>query len=300
MGNSILRDCGLGKTTDEFASQIVTKGKTYYVSKQGNNGGGNTWENAYTTLAAAITASNTYVATYTNVWNIIYVDGGNYTESLVEFPNHCKVIGVGVPSDGPRVNGSVVLTSSPSVCHFYNMQFRTNTNAPIVDMSDVTAQGVEFQDCLFNCTSGVQATYGLVFGSANYYNKIIGCTFAGNPSMTHAIHLEGPENGFMDIRDNQISAVTTGILVAGWGAGIGYSDYQLWIRNNVICRTDPNSGSQLTTGINFADTQSRSHAMVVHNWIAAGTPITGHNTSCTIENHVQTAGNGLVLVEEGT
>ena len=278
----------------------VTAGKTYYVSKQGNGQGGLSWSTAFTTLAAAITANNLDVATYTNVFNYIYVDGGNYTESLVAFPNHAIVIGVGVPSDGPRVNGSVVLTSSPSVCHFYNMQFRANTAAPCVDMSDVTAQGVEFHHCLFNNTSGVAFTYGVCFGSANYYNKIVDCSFIGNPSVLTAIHCEGPENAFMDIRGNTISAVTTGILFDGWGAGIGYSDYQVYIRDNIICRTDPNSGSQLVTGINFADTQSRSHATIVNNYIAAATPLVGHNTYCTMHNIENIAGDGRIIVEETT
>ncbi len=264
---------------------LPTAGKTYYVSKAGNNTDGLTWAKAFTTLAAAISANNTDVAINTNVFNKIFVDGGSYTESLVAFPNHAIVIGVGIPSDGPRVNGSVVLTSSVSVCHFYHMQFRSNTVAPVVDMGDVTAQGVEFHNCLFNNTSGVAATIGIAFGSANYYNKVIGCSFIGNPSLVTGIQLEGPENAFMLIEGNFISATTNGILLSGAAAEAGYSDYQCYIKDNVICRSDPNSSSQLAYGIKIEDSQSRTDLITVHNYISAADAIYDAGT-IKVYNHI--------------
>lgn len=277
---------------------LPTAGRTYYVSKQGNNTDGSSWANAYTTLAAAISASNTYVATYVNVMNRIYVDGGNYTESLVAFPNHCEMIGVGTMSDGPRVNASTLIANAPSICHIFHMQFRTSTAAPILDLGD-TAQGVWLVDCLFNCVSGIQATIGIDVGDAGYYNKIINCRFIGNPSVTKGIVFSGAANAFCDIIGNEISAVTSGIEFTGNSAGV-YSDYQIYIKDNVICRTDPNSAAQLVTGISLLDTQSRSKIMIVHNWIAAATPLSGHSTLHTIDNHVNIAGNGAVLVEQET
>jgi len=278
---------------------LPTAGKTYFVSKQGNNTDGSSWASAYTTLEAAITASNTWVTTYVNVMNRIYVDGGNYTESLVAFPNHCEIIGVGTMSDGPRVNASTLIANAPSICHIYHMQFRTATAAPILDLGD-TAQGVWLVDCLFNCVSGIQATIGVDVGDGGYYNKIINCRFIGTPSMTKGIVFSGAANAFCDIIGNEISAVTSGIEFTGNSAG-SYSDYQIYIKDNVICRSDAQQGGdQLVTGISLLDSQSRSKIMIVHNWVAAATPFSGHSTNHCIENHVNIAGNGAVLVEEET
>ena len=275
---------------------LPTAGKTYFVSKQGNNTDGSSWANAYTTLEAAITASNIYVLTYVNVMNRIYVDGGNYTESLVAFPNHCEMIGVGTMSDGPRINASTLIANAPSIFHMFHMQFRTTTAAPILDLGD-TAQGVWLVDCLFTSTNGVAATIGIDIGSVGYYNKIINCRFIGNPSVDKGIVFSGAANGFCDIIDNEISAITSGIEFTG-NSGGSYSDYQIYIKENIICRTDPNSVSQLVTGISLLDTQSRSKIVMVNNWISAATPISGHNTSLTINNHVVVAGNGYLITEE--
>ena len=283
-----IRDPHLRDALNETATELQNlmgaypiAGKTYYVSKQGNNSNGSSWANAYTTLAAAITASNAYVAVYTNVMNRIYVDGGSYTESLVAFPNHCEMIGAGIPSDGPRVNGSVVLTSAVSVCHFYKMQFRSNTVAPIVDMSDVSAQGVEFHNCLFNNQSGVAATVGIVFGTGNYYNKVIGCSFIGNPNIVTGIQLEGPLNAFMLIQGNFISAITNGILLDDPTT----SDYQCYIKDNIICRSDPNSSDQLAYGIKIEDTETRTDLMTIHNYISAADAIYDAGTQ-KLNNHI--------------
>jgi len=275
---------------------LPTAGKTYFVSKQGNNTDGSSWANAYTTLAAAISASNTYVATYTNVWNRIYVDGGNYTESLVTLPNHCEIIGVGVPSDGPRVNASMIITTAVDVCHIYNMQFRTSTAAAIVTLP-ASSQGVWFINCIFSCVSGIQATIGLEFGNVCYYNKVINCRFQGNPSVTTGIKLDGQNSAFTDILNNEISAVTNGILLSS-DSGASYSDYQVYIKDNVILRTDPNSADQLAYGIYLEDTQSRTDCVIVNNYISAADAIYGADAGKTINNYTNVA--GVAALESAT
>lgn len=289
-GKGELRDVLVALQLESGALPIA--GKTYFVSKQGNNTDGSSWANAYTTLAAAIAASNTYVATYTNVWNRIYVDGGNYTESLVTFPNHCEMIGVGIPSDGPRVNASTIITTAVDVCHIYNMQFRTSTAAAIVTLP-ASSQGVWFINCIFSCVSGVQATIGLEFGDVCYYNKVINCRFQGNPSVTTGIKLDGQNSAFTDILNNEISAITNGILL-GSDSGASYSDYQVYIKDNVISRTDPNSADQLAYGVKLDDTQSRTDCVIVHNFISAANAIDGANSGKTIDNKINQAGVGTI------
>ena len=250
-------------------------GTTYYVSKTGNGTTGLSWANAFTTLTAAITAANAAAVANTNTMNRIFLGGGDWTETLVTLPNHCEIIGVGQWSDGPRINGTSAITTTPWVCHIYNVQFRTNTAAACLDLT-VGTQGLWLVRCLFNNTSGQQTTVGVDFGGTNYYNKIIGCTFMGNPSMTRGIVCNGALNAFMEIRDNYISAVTTGIEFAAQSGA--YSDYQCYIRENVICRTDPNSSSQLAVGVHIKSTQSSTDLMTIHNYISAVVAIEDEGT----------------------
>ena len=257
-------------------------GTTFYVSKTGNGTTGLDWENAFSTLTAAITAASAAAVVNTNTLNRIFLGGGNWTETLVALPNHCEIIGVGIMSDGPRINGTSAIANAPSICHIYNVQFRTNTAAPCLDLT-VGAQGLWLIGCLFNNTSGQQTTVGVDFGDTNYYNKIIGCTFMGNPSMTRGIVCNGAANAFMEIRDNYISAITSGIEFAAQSGA--YSDYQCYIRENVICRTDPNSSSQLAVGVHIKDTQSRTDLMTIHNYISAAIAIEDEGT-IKANNHI--------------
>jgi len=258
-------------------------GKIYYVSQNGDNSTGDSWTTAFTTMAAAITANNADVLVNTKVVNRIYVDGGNYNEALVAFPNHCEVVGTGIMSDGPRITSTCTIANAPSISHWYNMQFRTATNAKVLDLGS-TPQGVWFKNCTFTSVNGVTGTVGLEFGDAAYYNKVIGCTFFGNPSLTKGIVFAGPNTTSCEIRDNYISAVTTGIEFTASSTG-SYSDYQCYIKNNVICRTDPNSSSQLVTGIAILDTQSRTDLMTINNWISAATAISDAGTK-KANNHI--------------
>jgi len=267
-------------------------GKIYYVSQEGENTTGDSWTTAFTTLAAAITANNADVLVNTKVINRIYVNGGNYNEALVAFPNHCEVVGTGIMSDGPRITSTCTIANAPSISHWYNMQFRTATNAKVLDLGS-TPQGVWFTNCTFTSVNGVTGTVGLEFGDNAYYNKVIGCTFFGNPSLTKGIVFAGPNSTSCEIRDNYISAVTSGIEFTASSTG-SYSDYQCYIRENVICRTDPNSSSQLAYGIAILDTQSRTDLMSIHNYISAADAIYDAGT-IKANNHI-----GNYTVQGGT
>jgi hypothetical protein len=87
-------------------------GREFFVS---NNFGvdtndGSSWDKAFKTLAAAITANNADIAADKYGWdsrNRIYLTSGPTTETLVAFPNKCDVIGVGScdANDKPMVTG---------------------------------------------------------------------------------------------------------------------------------------------------------------------------------------------------
>jgi len=281
-----------------FGGTYPIAGKTYFVSKNGNNSNGLNWKNAFTTIGEAIAAVNAYVLTNNYAMCRIYIDGGNYSESLVTFPNHCDMIGVGVPF-GARLAASTLLTSVLMACRMYNMQFRTPTGGVPVLKFFAGSQGIELHNCMI-FGNAVEPSIGLEFGDVCYQNKVIGCKFPGiSNSALIAIQFDGQNNNNTEIRDNFISAVTKGIYLAS-DNGASYSDYGVVIQDNIITRSDPNSGSQLVTGIDIADTQSRTDAMIIHNYISAATPINGADASKVIDNHVNIAGNGKVLTEEET
>lgn len=275
-----------------------TAGKTYFVSKLGNNSNGLNWKNAFTTLATAIAANNTDVGavgdTNWNKMNRIYVDGGNYDEALTVFPNHCEMIGVGAAP--ARVTQSVVIAvASPllTVCHIYNMYFRTPTGGTPAVQLYYGSQGVEFHNCQF-LGNAVSPSYGLQVGNANYALKVIDCEFLSTFSADIGIAFDGPLQTTVEVIGNFISAVTHGIYFATPMT----SSYQVRIKDNIICRSDGNYGTQLVNGIYQADTGNRSDVMIVNNWIFAATPLTGQLATHCSGNHTNIAGAGHIYPTE--
>ncbi len=280
---------------------LPVAGKTYYVSKNGNSTDGLSWKNAFATLEAAITANNLDVGSVTAVhpdfykMNRMFIDGGNYAETLTVFPNHCEMIGVG--SAPVRISVSTVLTTRVSVCHIYNMQFRTASAAPIFGLC-VGCQGVEFHGCIFN-SSGAAPTIGLEVEDVCYSLKVIGCKFYGlqttSLSPTCGIQFDGTNTMHCEIRDNFISAITYGIYFATPHA----QAHGVLIKNNVICRSDGNYATELVYGIYSADiTGNAFDAMIINNWISVSTDaLVNCNANKTIQNYVVVAGDGIVETE---
>jgi hypothetical protein len=93
----------------------------------------------------------------------------------------------------------------------------------------------------------------------------------------------------MHVKRNTISATTIGIEVVNGMTG----DYGLLIAHNYIFRSDPNTDAQLTEGIVIQETQGRSHAMLINNWISAadaidwkGTYGSNRDQDSSIDNYV--------------
>lgn len=262
---SIARGWGKGGLYDTLiqmqmeAGALPISGKTYFVSQMGNGTTGLSWKNAFKTISAAITASNTYYAA-TGTSNIsrnrIFVDGTNY-DPLTVLPYHCDIIGVGTNA---RVQGATKIETIVHGCHIYNMQFRNNTSAPIF-WTTVDVSGLEIHNCFFENQSSA-STHGLrIFGNSKI--KIMNNFISGYAAVPIGIQLE---NQFItsEITGNIIFASTTGIVIPD---GIGTGDYHSVIRNNII--SGVLASTQLQYGIDIQSVACESRMMIVGNYISA-------------------------------
>ena len=294
---SIARGWGKGELYDILVQlnqgMLPISGQTYYVSKYGSNQDGLTWKRAFTTIAAAIAASNTYIAITKHQYarNRIYIDGGGlWSETLAIFPNQCDVVGVGARTGWkPTIYGRTNLTTACLGTHVYNIMFyNPTTNVPVVTVL-AGSHGIEFHKCNFTNGDGNDSSIGLKLGAINDF-VVDNCVFNGNPPSVIGINLDGTTAINSRITNNFISATTTGIAIANGTT----SDYGLIIQGNVIFRADPNSDSGMAVGIDFRDTQGRTHACVINNRIAADDGIQFDGTVSGNRDHWMCIGNMVV------
>ena len=252
---------------------LPISGKTYFVSQMGNGTTGLSWENAFKTISAAITASNTYYAA-TGTSNVsrnrIFVDGANY-DPLTVLPYHCDIIGVGTNA---RVQGATKIETVAHGCRIYNMQFRNNTAAPIF-WTTVDVSMLEIHNCFFENQSSA-STYGLrIYGNSKI--KIMNNFISGYDAVPIGIQLE---HQFItsEITGNIIFATTKGIVIPD---GMGTGDYHSVTRDNII--SGVNASTQLPIGIDIQSAACSSRMMIIHNWIAAADAI--HYVGTGYENH---------------
>ena len=241
-------------------------GQTYYVDSTNGTttNDGLSPGTALSTIAAAITLSNAYIASTGNTYKVnrIYVLGGTYSETLTVMPMQCEVIGVGTRSGWePLINGVSTFATAGQWSRFINLHFYQATAAPVVTIP-AGSHGYAFINC--RISDGGSSTHGLDI-TDSYDGLIQGCKFDGNPPCPIGISFAGTSCGGTKVLDNYISATTIGIEVENGMT----ADYGLVIKDNSIYRCDPNADAPLTEGIAFQDTSGRSHAMVIHNFIAA-------------------------------
>jgi len=263
--------------------QLPISGRTYYVSKSGNGVDGLSWETAFNTIAAAIAASNTYIAVTANSYsrNRMYIDGGNlWQEVLVTLPNQCDMIGVGARTGWrPTIYGTTTITTACPGFHAYNIMFyNPTTSVPVITMP-AGSHGFEFHHCIIANGDGMASTVGIQSTNNNDF-VIDDCTISGNPPCVTGISLVGTSCVYSKITNNLISATTNGILVANGMT----ADYGLLIKGNAIARLDPNTDTQMTYGVRYADTQSRCHCFICNNDISAATWISHASSTTSIVN----------------
>ena len=121
------------------------------------SGDGLSWSTAFSTISAAITASNTSIGLTANRWwarrNRIFVVGDGIAESLTVLPEKCDIIGLG--SDlypFPRVTGVHVIALAKVSCRFINMGFQATGTAEVFKVP-AGCHGLEFINCTFTASN---------------------------------------------------------------------------------------------------------------------------------------------------
>jgi hypothetical protein len=244
-----------------------TGARDYYVDlNRSSAGGGLTWDDAFTTIAAAITASNTSIGLTANRWwarrNTINVVGDGINEDLTVLPEKCDVIGWGADLyDHPRVTGNHVIAAAAVGTRFINMGFNAETNADIFDIP-AGCYGISFINCDFTPMITGAAKALEIDDAAGI--RIVGCNFqigAGGPSyFTLAIDIEGTIHHDCLIADNKIIGVA-GIQISDAAANcFGSSMERNAVRATTGLPIDDDSDDWMTidnrmiTEINIATT----------------------------------------------
>lgn len=200
----------------------------YYVDEEAAIGGdGSSWATAFSTLAAAITASNTAIAVSGQEArrNRIFVCGKSITEDLTVLPAQCDVIGVGFDAPGhafPLVLGNHTIAAAALGCRFINLAFKDTDGTADLFIIPANSHGITFLNCEFIAKAAGSAGKALEITDCNYIT-IEGCRFkvsAGAMAniFALAISIEG-DTSIQDIHivGNHITA-TLGISIVEAGA----------------------------------------------------------------------------------
>jgi len=160
-------------------------GREFFVA--GNWGSdtndGSSWDKAFLTLAAAITANNADVAADKYGWatrNRIYLSADPTTESLTEFPAKCDVIGVG-SCDAyhmPTIKGRHASTAEHLGCRWFNIRFRPEAAGDIFTLSAYD-NGMGFYGCQFVGVESTITSSNAIITAACELLTVEDCRFEG-------------------------------------------------------------------------------------------------------------------------
>jgi len=206
---------------------LLTAGNIYYVSKAGNSTTGKSWETAFSTIAAAITASNATIDWAGNEEdNYIIIAPGTYAESLTTIPSYCHMIGLGVgtlANSGMSVRvdpaSGVAMSGTALGLHLYNIAFTAKGAVDILDFG--ICNDVLIERCMFAPSDG-STVNGISTTNSDGLN-IRNCKFksglGGGAGMTCGMYFGGGSEKYLHnalIENNIImglDATGTGIYI---------------------------------------------------------------------------------------
>ncbi|MDD5219835.1 MAG: right-handed parallel beta-helix repeat-containing protein [Candidatus Bipolaricaulis sp.] len=244
---------------------LLTAGKVYYVSKTGNSTDGLSWANAFSTIAAAIAASNATIDWSGNEEdNYIVIAPGTYAESLTTSPYYCHLIGLGVrtlASSGMKVKiepaSGVCMSGTALGLHLYNLCFKVlgavdaldfgicndvlvencliepGADANVNAFSTTNSDGLRFINNKIKSGLGSGGfAYGLYFaGGADKYlhNALIQNNIIGGlDAAGTGIYIASDCTGTESVIDGNI------IKLSGAGVGIDDDSDDVVVTNNIV------------------------------------------------------------------
>lgn len=224
----------------DIAAGAGSIGTVYYVDVNAglDSYDGLTWETAFKTLAAAITASNASIAATAAGWasrNRIYYKGDNNeasAETLITLASKCDIIGVGSYDHKPYpelIGNHVIGAGAYMGCRFINMGFRSPAAGGVIFTVPTTTSGLAFIGCNFDGRSTTPATKA-VLATAVEQLTIKGCRFIGKYSTT-AIDIGTGSSRALLIEGNVIESGAIGITVH---SGMTCADAAAMILHNVF------------------------------------------------------------------
>ena len=171
---------------------------------------GSSWDKAFLTFAAAVTANNADVAADKYGWatrNRIYISADTTTETLVALPNKCDVIGVGSYDANlmPGITGNHVPVNAGNYgTRFYNIHFKGAAAAgPIFTLAS-TSSGTCFEECMFDAPVTGTTNTMAIQTTAVPFVQILNCKFRG-PFSSKVIYVAAGEAGGLRIIGNEIT-----------------------------------------------------------------------------------------------
>ena len=190
---------------------------------------GKSWDKAFTTIAAAITASNASIGLAKNRWwarrNRIFVVGDGITESLTVLPEKCDIIGLG--SDlwpFPRVTGAHTIALAKVGCRFINMGFQASGTGDLF-VIPAGCHGLQFLGCWFGASNAGNTKALEITNSALV--KIAGCRIVQSPAAYGTgifgigISIEGTSATHETMIEGNFIDATVGVKVVASSPGYG-------------------------------------------------------------------------------
>ena len=278
----------------------ITQTKVYYVCKGGNNVDGLSWETAFTTIEAAITAHTAYAATLPsaerNINSYIIIAPGIYDENITSLPFSCTMIGLGIRGTDKATEWNTTtgacIAGTVSGMRLINIRFEAGGAFDLLDFN--IANNVEILNCDFQCKDNLNKAAISTENSGNL--TIRNCRIGTNGITTfeYGIYATGGANKYFQnavIENNVIEgldAAGTGIFIHGDAVNDGTI-----IRNNVIKLTGAGTGISIGAGGSGYKT-----AMVIDNYIFTQAGTWADVNDDLAANNVHNNGNGTAVTAE--
>jgi len=201
-----------------FPPGVDVSGKQYFVAgnygSDGNNG--ESWDDAFKTVAKAITISNANIAASSRGWaarNTIFISGDYFDEDLVAFPAKCDVIGVGSYDANlmPGLYGNhAPVNASNYGSRWFNVMFTSGAVAsPLITLTNATS-GLTLVNCLLRAhastTTGITST-------ASPFLQVLNSRFDGAFATAYISIAAGEAGGTRIVGNEMVNAAAVGILV---------------------------------------------------------------------------------------